>query len=112
MSSNIQLIPVDNDILLKITALMNQADSQYVNDASVTVTIKDRLGVNVAGVSWPQPMNYVDGSNGDYIVTIDRVAEFIDGVGYIAYIDISTPGGNDAHFECDLGAETRKSLEL
>lgn len=112
MSSAIQLIPVGNDVLLKITELTNQDDGSFVNDATITVTIKDKDGVDVTGVSWPQPMAYVGGSNGEYKVTIDRVAGFVDGVGYVAYVDITTPGGNDAHFECDLGGETRKSLAL
>lgn len=42
----------------------------YINNATVTVTLKDRTGADVAGEAWPLAMNYVAGSSGVYRATL------------------------------------------
>lgn len=58
---------IDSDNLLEVVGLQNAVTSNYLNAASVTVTISDHTsGSAIAGETWPFPLTYVPASNGDY----------------------------------------------
>jgi len=57
---------VDNTNVLDLIGLKSEIEDQFINDAVVTVTIKDAAGEEVLGATWPMPMIYVVSSNGDY----------------------------------------------
>lgn len=82
---------VANTNLLELRGLQTAIDEAYVNDATVTVTIKDDCGSNVTGQAWPAIMNYVSGSNGDYRAIISSAVQIKAGKKYFA--EISASGG-------------------
>ena len=69
MSCEVELI-VDNSIYVQHVLTNPTQDPIYVNDATVTVTIKDSNGDNVAGETWPVDMDYVAASDGIYRATL------------------------------------------
>ena len=60
-----------NDNLVELDGLTNEATGAYINDATVTVTLTDTAGTQIAGETWPLTMGYVSGSNGKYRATLE-----------------------------------------
>jgi len=82
---------VANTNILELRGLQTAVDDAYVNNATVTVTIKDDCGSNVAGQTWPATMTYVSASNGDYRVIVSSAVQIKAGKKYFA--EISATGG-------------------
>jgi hypothetical protein len=82
---------VANTNNLELNGLRNAATGAFVNDATVTVTIKDRAGATVAGVSWPLSMPYVTTSSGNYRAAVSHTLALVAGQWYTA--EISATGG-------------------
>jgi len=82
---------VANTNVLELQGLQDAIDQTYVNDATVTVTIKDDCGSNVAGQAWPAAMNYVSASNGTYRLIVASTLQIKSGKKYFA--EISVNGG-------------------
>ena len=61
-----KIIQIDNDNYLQVSGLRNGATAAYVNDATVTATLKDSAGTDVPGQAWPLGLSYVPGSDGVY----------------------------------------------
>jgi hypothetical protein len=61
---------VETDNLIELDGLQDQSTSAYINDATVTVTLLDSSGSEVAGETWPLTMGYVAASNGKYRATL------------------------------------------
>jgi len=61
---------IDSDNLVTLDALYDNAAAEYVNDATVTVTLTDRAGNEVSGETWPVTLSYVAGSDGKYRGTL------------------------------------------
>ncbi len=61
---------VGNTNLLEIIGLQNDITMVFINNATVTVTVQDSSGADVAGMTWPATMNYVAASDGDYRVAL------------------------------------------
>lgn len=76
-----------NDHLLDIVGLQNEAAGVYLNSATVTVTVKDSTGVEIAGETWPLSASYVSGSNGDYRATLADTLTVVAGARYVAEVD-------------------------
>lgn len=106
-----QAIYVDNDNVFTLKGLKDQVTDTFVNDADVALTITDELGVAVgpSGFSWPQTMNYVIGSNGNYQVTIDKVIEISGGGSYVAVVVVNGSGIADGKWEVLLRGTIRRS---
>lgn len=62
---------VANTNLLELNGLQSAIDDSYINDADVTVTLKDSAGDSVSGQTWPATMSYLSGTNGDYRLILD-----------------------------------------
>lgn len=78
---------VGNDNLIEVSDLKNVASGAYINNATVTVTLKDADSVNVNGQSWPVTLNYVTASNGKYRATlVDTLALVVDDTYYATVI--------------------------
>ena len=60
----------NSDNLLDIVGLRNDAGGVYLDSATVTVTVKDFAGAEVAGETWPLVASHVFGSNGDYYAVL------------------------------------------
>lgn len=84
---------VANTNVLELIGLRSNINDTYINDATVTVTIKDADGVEVTGETWPLTMDYVAASNGNYrAILVDGLA-LVGKRKYVAYI--SADGGTD-----------------
>lgn len=77
---------VGNTNVLLLSGLHSEVDGVYINNAAVSVTVKDKDGTELAGVTWPLTMDYVAASNGNYRVFLADDAELGAGVQYVAYI--------------------------
>lgn len=105
--SDIKLWYEGNDMVIEISNVIDKITSNTIDDATVNATLKDPEGVDVTGISWPQVVSFV--SAGLYRKTIDQAVDVIDKGAYVLHLDLTTPGGIDAHWEIPVGGETRKS---
>lgn len=80
---------VGNTNLLEIRGLKSAVEGAFVNNATVTVTIKDANGNNVSGQTWPTTMSYVSASSGDYRAVIEDDAALLPRQTYTAEISVN-----------------------
>jgi hypothetical protein len=80
---------VANTNLLELIGLKSAVEDAFINDATVSVTVKDASGANVAGVTWPVTMDYVAASSGDYRAIIPHGAALVSGRQYTAGISVN-----------------------
>ena len=78
---------------LELTGLQAEIDGTYLNAATVTVTVNDASGNPVAGETWPQTMNYISASNGNYLVGLTYAIQFQNGQAYTAVISADGSSG-------------------
>jgi hypothetical protein len=97
---------VDNTNVLQIVGLRDTLTADFINDATVVVTVKDADGDAVAGETWPMTMAYVTGSNGDYSVTLSTDLDIEARVAYFAHID-ATVDGNVASWQFRFRPQVR-----
>ena len=62
----------ENDHSLTLSGLKNGQTDAYISSATVAATFYDATGAPLAGITWPLPLSYVSGSNGDYRATVDQ----------------------------------------
>jgi len=91
--AGIQVAYVSNDNLLTVDLLYDVVGAAYLNAATVTVTVVDKAGAEVAGQSWPTTLAYVAASNGKYRAVLEDGLAFSSGEPYTA--KISADGGAD-----------------
>lgn len=75
-----------NDQLIEYAETQDVSSGAYINDATVSATIKTKTGTTLAG---PIPMPYVTGSNGLYQGILPYDLPLTAGVEYIAEISIN-----------------------
>lgn len=88
-----------NTNILECRDLKAELDGTAINDATVTVTVKDFDGVELAGATWPRAMNYIPGSEGNYRVYFSEALPFQAKQSYIAFIDADGGANRFGHFE-------------
>jgi hypothetical protein len=101
---------VGNTNNLEVNGLKSEIEGVFLNAAAVSVTIKDSNGAEVAGESWPQAMNYLPGSEGNYVLGLSRFVEFTSGAKYTAFIDADasdTESERFAHWQFPFTAQIR-----
>lgn len=102
---------VANTNNLELTGLKSLFEDTFVNGALVTYTIKDSQGAPLEGVEWPQTMEYVPSSNGNYVGWLSHNLGLLNGKKYTAIIEAD---GSDSsmerygHWELAFVAETRR----
>lgn len=81
------------DTVVTYGGMQNPITAAYVNDATVTCTIKDLAGnaVTPTGFSWPVTLSYVTSSDGIYRGTIDQDIAVSAGVSY--WLEITAVSG-------------------
>lgn len=79
---------VANTNIIELRFTRGAIEDQFVNDATVSVTVKDAAGANVAGVTWPVAMPYVAASDGVYRAIIPHDAALVAGRQYTAEISV------------------------
>ena len=102
-----EIVYHQNDNLLEVDLLKNVDTAAYINNATVTATLKDASGNNVVGETWPLTMSYVAASNGKYRAKLKDTLTLIPGRGYVA--EITADGGADlrAFWELPVKVERR-----
>jgi hypothetical protein len=85
--------------VLQVSGLTAEIQNEFVNDAIVTVTIKDANGVELGGQTWPLAMAHVPGSNGDYRAFLAATLPFISKQNYTAFIDANDGANRVGHWE-------------
>ena len=88
----------DNSTVIQHTVTNPLASPIFVNDATVTVTIFDKDGVELTGESWPVELPYVIASDGIYRKTFDPFDNLI--VGQIYKVVINVLGSDGLESEC------------
>jgi len=101
------IVYIENDNLIQLTGLQDAATSVYVNNATVTVTVTDRKGVNVSGQSWPLTLSYVASSNGNYEGTLEDGLVLSIGQKYEAKVVADAGSDKIATWYLDLMAQRR-----
>lgn len=78
----------------------------YINDATVTVTIVDSTGTEVAGETWPVTLSYESASNGNYSGVVSKDIAVSDGDLLTAKLTV-TSGSNVGYWEPPVEVDTR-----
>ena len=69
----------------------------YLNAETVTITLRDKNGTSVTGVTWPQTMANVSDSNGDYAYVVPDTASLVANSPHTALILCAAIG-----FHCEF----------
>jgi len=103
------VVYIDNTNVLEVRGLAELVTGDFINDATVTMTLKDANGEELAGQDWPWSMAYLADSDGTYRGIIKDTVEMQDGVEYFAHIDAT--GGPDqvGHWEFAFKAKIRRN---
>lgn len=88
----------DNSTVIQHTVTNPLLDPIFVNDATVTVTIFDSAGVELAGESWPVALPFVATSDGVYRKTFSPFVNLV--LGEIYKIVINVVGTDSLESEC------------
>jgi hypothetical protein len=100
---------VDNDNLVTVDAVQDEATGDYINDATVELTLLDADGDEATGETWPIALAYVASSDGKYQGTIESAVDILSGKRYTARIDISATGGLVGRIDAQVTARVRRS---
>lgn len=100
----------DNSNLLTIEGVKNEQSGAYINNAVVTVTLKDRDRKNLAGTTWPVTLSYVTASNGNYSGTVASTIKYPVGEFGLCIVQITASGGA-AEFDFDCVYSVRKKAD-
>lgn len=99
---------VANTNVLELRGLQEAIAATYINNATVSVTIKDDCGDNVAGQTWPLTMVYVTGSSGDYRATLFSTVALQSGKRYFAEISVTGPSSEIGFWRYAFRPQTRQ----
>ena len=99
---------VGNDNLLKVVGLQNSNDGSFLNGITVQVVeILDADGNQVTGETWPQTLDYVVASDGDYRATLADTINLTAGESYTVVLVADGGTGLKGRWEFPVDAETR-----
>lgn len=105
--SNIHVLYVGNDHILEVHHLKNELTGEYLDSATVSVTLVDSEGDEVAGDTWPKAMSYVTDSNGIYRATMVNELVLTAGARYTAQLTADAGAGLRAYWELECVARDR-----
>ena len=108
MTTAVAYVGNTNSILL--SGLKDELANTWINDATVTFTIKDATGTPLEGVSWPLSMSYIAASNGNYAGYLTHSMGLLNGKKYTALIDADGSTSDTelfGHWELSFTAKNR-----
>lgn len=103
-----ELLLYKNDMLLELTGLKNELTEAFVNNATVTATLKTRAGVAVSGQTWPLTLVYKTASDGIYQGILDAALVVSVGDHLKAEVTIVAAGGIDGFFSTPVKVVDRE----
>ena len=107
MSCEVEILYRKNDALIRLLGLKNELTGDYINNATVTATLRSLSGVMISGQSWPLSMPYVSGSNGDYQATLSSLLEVKIGQTLVAQISADASGIGKGYWERKIIVQAR-----
>lgn len=102
------IVYVGNTNLIEVVGLKSAVEDGYVNDADVSVTVKDAAGTNVSGQTWPATLTYVTASDGNYRGILEDDLALVDGAQYYAHVDADGGANRIGHWEFAFIPKTRR----
>jgi len=102
-----QIIYDGSDTTIEVTELRNGVTGEYLDAATVTVTLKDADDVEVSGASWPLSMAYVTGSNGKYRANLPAALALTKRARYTAHVSADAGAGLTAEWETKVVCHQR-----
>lgn len=78
----------NNDAILKVIGLKNGLNKRAITNALVEATVF-KSGVPLSTGTWPLVVPYVNGSKGDYQVTLPASLGMIEGDNIYVVVDVS-----------------------
>lgn len=105
--SNVNVIYTANDTVIEVKGLKNEVTGAFLNSATVTATLVDAAGSQVAGETWPKTLSYVTGSDGIYRATLPYTMSLAAGGRYEAQITANGGSGLRANFALPVLAKSR-----
>lgn len=99
-----------NTNVLDLLGLKSWVEGNFINTAVVTYTVKDKGGVEISGATWPQPMDYIPASEGDYRGILPAALEMLPNKSYTAFIEAAGGGERIGHWEVPFKPLTRTGL--
>lgn len=100
---------IGNTSSVQLNKLKSGVTGEYVNDAGVTMTLKDSEGNEVAGESWPVSLQYVTDSNGNYVGAFSHSIAVTDGEVYTAELQAVLSDGSRAFWTEPVTALVRSA---
>jgi hypothetical protein len=100
-------IYLSNDNLLSVEGLKNSSSGSFMNDATVTATLKDSSGTSVSGQTFPVTLSYIAASDGNYQTTLENTLSMVEDSIYTATIAATSSGGLYATWDFNLTATKR-----
>lgn len=103
-----------NDNILRVTGAtsisLETGLAVYLDaQALVTVTVVDvDTGEEIAGQTWPMALNYVAGSDGDYLAVLPDVLVVVPGQALRAHIELDNGANQHGELELDVLVLTRR----
>lgn len=86
--STITVLYVDNDNILEVCHLREELTGDFLNTATVQVTLFDADGAETTGDTWPKPMPYVANSKGVYRTVLPAALDLQPNSRYAAEINV------------------------
>lgn len=102
-----QIIYDGSDTTIELVELRNGITGEYIDAATVTVTVIDINDAEVSGASWPITMTYVTASNGKYRATLPAALVLAKRARYTANVSVSAGAGLEAEWEVPLVCQQR-----
>ena len=98
---------IDNQNIVELSELRDIIDLGAIEDATVTVTIKDTMTESpIDGQAWPTEMIHTE--NGTYLAVLSPDLEIKPNNQYLAVIDATTTGNVKGHWELRVTAKVRR----
>ena len=92
MAKATEVIFLLSDNTIELSGLKDEITGTLINDATVTVTLKDKNDVNVVGETWPLAMTAL-GTGGIYRAVLKDTLTLTLLDRYKAIVDVTTTGG-------------------
>lgn len=106
MSSNLTYYQNNDNLVTNPTPMILSATGAYINDATVTMTLKDSVGASVSGATGLS-LTYVTDSNGTYQGTLPYTLTLTAGESYTLEITGTKSGVARAFWVLDVDVVNR-----
>jgi hypothetical protein len=107
--STITVLYIANDNILEVCHLREDLSGDFLNSATVSVTLFDEDGVETTGDTWPKVMPYVAASKGVYRTLLPASLVLQPNARYMAEIDVDAGSGLLGKWSVDCVARVRNS---